>query len=111
MNEKSLATAIKGSNFVVHVASPIGGGDCIKPAVNGTMAVMRACHANRVSRLVITSSIAACQNLAKADKPANRTFNENHWSNPDRPEGLGGYFKGKTLAEKAAWDFHAALPD
>ena len=33
------------------------------------------------------------------------------WSNPDRPEGLGAYFKSKTLAEKAAWDFQAALPE
>ena len=48
--------------------------------------------------------------MAQADKPANRTFNESHWSNPDRPEGMGAYFKSKALAEKAAWDFQAALP-
>jgi len=49
--------------------------------------------------------------MAAADKPANRTYDESHWSNPDRAEGLGAYFKSKTLAEKAAWDFLAALPE
>lgn len=48
--------------------------------------------------------------MAQADKPANLTYNESHWSNADRPEGMGLYFKSKTLAEKAAWDFTAALP-
>jgi len=49
--------------------------------------------------------------MAEADKPANLTYNESHWSNPDRPEGLKPYFKSKTLAEKGAWDFVAALPE
>ena len=101
---------------MVHVASPLARSfenedEVVTPAVNGTMAVVRACSANNVRRLVVTSSIAACQALAKTDKPADKTFNETHWSNPDRPEGMGFYIKSKTLAEKAAWDFHAALPD
>ena len=80
----------------MHVASPLFFGDqteenMVKPAVAGTTAVMKACSAAGVRRCVITSSIAACQNLAKADKPADRVFNEGHWSNPDRPEGLGLY--------------------
>jgi len=58
-----------------------------------------------VRRIVITSSVAAVQNMAAADKPPTRVFNESHWSNPDRPEGLGNYPKSKTLAERAAWDF------
>jgi len=49
--------------------------------------------------------------LAAADKPADCTYNESHWSNPDRPEGMPAYFKSKYLAEKAAWDFQAALPE
>lgn len=55
--------------------------------------------------------MASVQNLAAADKPADRTYNESHWSNPDRPEGLSAYPKSKVLAEKAAWDFLAALPE
>lgn len=55
--------------------------------------------------------MASVQNPAAADKPADRTYNESHWSNPDRPEGLSAYPKSKVLAEKAAWDFLAALPE
>lgn len=42
--------------------------------------------------------------------PADKTFNESHWSNPDREGGMVPYPKSKVLAEKAAWDFVAALP-
>ena len=49
--------------------------------------------------------------MAAADKPADRTFNESHWSNTDRAEPMIPYDKSKTLAERAAWDFVAALPD
>jgi dihydroflavonol-4-reductase len=83
----------------------------IPPAVNGTTYVMKACQAAGVRRCVITSSLASVQNLAAADKPADRTYNESHWGNPDRPEGLGAYPKSKILAEKVAWDFQAALAE
>jgi nucleoside-diphosphate-sugar epimerase len=33
--------------------------EIIKPAVEGTLAVMKACHKHGVKRLVITSSVAA----------------------------------------------------
>ena len=46
-----------------------------------------------------------------ADRPAGRLFNESHWSNPDRAEVMSNYNISKTLAEKAAWDFVAALPE
>ena len=71
---------------------------------------MKACQLAGVRRCVITSSCVSIYNVAKADKPAGGTFTEAHWSNPDRPEGMDGYSKSKTLAEKAAWDFQAALP-
>ena len=115
MNEQSMIDAIAGSTYVVHLASPffMGGDEAalITPAVNGTLAAMKACKAAGVRRCVITSSVASVQNPAQADKPANRTYDESHWSNPDRPEGLSNYPKSKTLAEKAAWDFQAALPE
>ena len=71
---------------------------------------MKACELAGVRRCVITSSCASIFNVAKADWPANGLFTEKHWSNPDRPEGLDNYSKSKVLAEKAAWDFQAALP-
>lgn len=91
---------------MVHTASPILFGvaeeEVVGPAVNGTMAILRACHANRVQRLVVTSSISSVTNVL--NKPANRTFDESHFSDPNKT-GLSFYSKSKTLAEKAAWDF------
>ena len=112
LNTESVTKAIAGSTYVVHTASPFffpeNDEDVIKPAVDGTMAVLHACSASGgVKRCVITSSIAAVVCPAKADAPDQATgcFDETIWSNPDRPEGLGGYPKSKTLAEKAAWDY------
>ena len=111
----SMQRAIAGSTYVVHLASPFFMSEdesvLVPPAINGTLSVMKACEADGVRRVVITSSCASVNNPAQADMPADRTFNESHWSNPDRPEGLSAYFKSKVLAEKAAWDFQAALAD
>jgi dihydroflavonol-4-reductase len=60
----SITAAIEGCDFVVHTASPFviaqpkNENDLITPAVEGTLAVMRACHKFKVKRVVITSSIA-----------------------------------------------------
>ena len=47
LNEQSLINAIRGSTYVVHMASPFffNGNEetLIKPAVDGTIAVMKAC--------------------------------------------------------------------
>ena len=80
----------------------------VKPAVNGTMAAMKACQAAGVKRCVVTSSCASIAFCAEANRP--EIFNESHWSDVDRPEGLHPYLKSKTLAEKVAWDFQKALP-
>jgi len=82
--------------------------ELVKPAVDGTMSVMKACTQHGVKRLVITSSVAAISATAKEDKPPKgQGWTEANWSNPDRPEGMGGYTKSKTLAEKAAWDYQS----
>ena len=109
MDEQSMMNAIAGSTYVVHVASPFFSSSdadaLITPAVNGTNFCMKACQAAGVRRCVITSSVASVMNVAATDRPADSTFDESHWSNPDRPEGLSNYPKSKVLAEKAAWDF------
>ena len=113
MNEESLISAISGSTYVVHVASPFYFAqteeEIIPPAINGTTAAMKACQAAGVRRCVVTSSGYAI--FQTAEKPADNTYNESHWSDPDRPGGMEPYPKSKVLAEKAAWDFHRALPD
>jgi len=77
----------------------------IKPAVDGTMAAMRACHKHKVKRIVITSSIAAiykCKDKTKVD------FSNEDWTDCEIAE---PYEKSKTMAEKAAWDFLESLPE
>ena len=69
---------------------------------------MEACKAGGVKRLCMTSSTAAMTYMAAADKP--KVFDESHWSNVDW-KGISAYEKGKTLAERAAWDFVAAQPE
>ena len=105
-----MINACAGSTYVVHTASPFYFGcpeeELVKPAVEGTTAVMKACSQHGVRRCVITSSVAAISVTAKADRPpAGSGWTEDYWSNPDREEGMGGYVKSKTLAEKAAWDY------
>ena len=79
-NKESIFNAVKGANFVVHTASPFPlkapktEAELINPAVNGTLAVMEASHANKVKRVVITSSIAAI--MAMRTPPENWTFSE-----------------------------------
>ena len=110
LNEPSIISACAGATYVVHTASPFFFSDdedkLVKPAVDGTLAVMRACSTHGVKRCVVTSSCASIFAVAAADKPKpGEKFNESYWSNVDREEGINNYFKSKTLAEKAAWDF------
>lgn len=105
--EETWLSAVKGCTYVLHTASPFplktptNENELIKPAVNGTLFVFRACvqEGSSVKRVVLTSSIAAI---------AGNTFRDGYmYSEKDWPEvdGLEPYTKSKTLAEKAAWDF------
>jgi nucleoside-diphosphate-sugar epimerase len=111
LNEQSLFKAIEGSTYVVHTASPFpiakpkNEDVLIKPAVEGTMAVVKAAHQNRVKRVVITSSVAAI--YVSKDKKQ-KEFTVADWTDCKIAT---PYEKSKTLAEKAAWDFQASLPE
>ena len=65
LKPETLDAAIAGQDFVVHTASPFvlnspkDESDLIRPAVEGTLAVMRAAHKYKVKRVVITSSVVA----------------------------------------------------
>lgn len=64
-NADSLTRAVEGMDIVVHTASPFPDKNpkdenvLIRPAVDGTLAVVRAAHLHRVKRVVITSSVAS----------------------------------------------------
>ncbi|MBI4883772.1 MAG: aldehyde reductase [Actinobacteria bacterium] len=104
------AEAVKGCRFVLHVASPFprtpprNPDDLIVPAREGVLRVLKAACEAAVERVVLTSSLAAVMYGQDHD----HVFDENDWSNTDDPR-IGAYEKSKTLAERAAWEFIAAL--
>ena len=111
LDEQSIINAIEQSTYIVHTASPVmtdipkDENLLIKPAVNGTVAVMKAAHINKVKRVVITSSVAAIYITADKSK---KFFNENDWTDTKIAT---AYERSKTFAEKAAWEFIDNLPD
>ena len=117
LNEASLLEAISGSTYVMHVASPFviekpkHEDELIKPAVEGTLAVMKAAHQGKVKRVIVTSSIAAIIGVSPENAPDDYTYTEDHWTDVNSQIGKDAYMKSKTLAEKAAWDFLKDLPE
>lgn len=93
-------------DYVLHVASPLPAaapkdeGELIRPAVDGTLRVLRAAHAAGAKRVVLTSSFAA---IGYGHEPG-RDYDERDWTDVGAP-GLAAYPKSKTLAERAAWEF------
>ena len=102
--------AVAGCAHVLHVASPFPARQprdeqqLIRPAVDGTLRVLRAAADAGVERLVQTSSMAA----VIYGHPRERTnpFTEADWTQVEAP-GVTAYTKSKTLAERAARDFVA----
>lgn len=105
--------AVTGCDYVIHVASPLlnvtpkNENDIIKPAVEGTRAIMKAAaESGSVKRVVLTSSTAAIN--AGGFVPMEGLFSEDTW--PDLDKVGAPYVKSKTLAERAAWDYVKDLP-
>jgi nucleoside-diphosphate-sugar epimerase len=98
------AAAVEGCDYVMHVASPLpketpkSEDELIRPAVDGTLRVLRAAADAGVKRVVLTSSIAA----VNSGRHNEVVSTESDWSILDRS---AVYPKSKTLAERAAWDF------
>jgi nucleoside-diphosphate-sugar epimerase len=106
-SDEGWAEAVAGCTYVMHVASPNppaiprDENEVIRPAVEGTLRVLRAAAASgTVRRVVLTSSSSAI--AGGRPEPKSGWHTEQDWS---RVEGLSPYEKSKTLAERAAWDF------
>ncbi|MEM8967510.1 MAG: aldehyde reductase [Bacteroidota bacterium] len=101
-----------GIDFVMHVASPFpttlpkDEKDLILPAKNGTLNVLRSAQAAGVKRIVITSSSGA----AVYGERKNGVFSEKDWTNVNNKQDTTPYFRSKTIAEKAAWDYASNTP-
>jgi dihydroflavonol-4-reductase len=95
-----------GVDAALHMASPYvmdvrdPQRDLVDPAVNGTLAMLRAAATSEtVKRVVLTSSMAAV-----TDEPDGRLLAERDW-NTQSSLTRNPYYYSKTLAERAAWEF------
>ena len=105
--------ALNGVDAVLHVASPVpivrprDPQEVIGPAVQGTMHLLQAAQSAGVTRVVMTSSVAAVSGTGGS---LERRFDATHWSDPQSPQ-LSPYAASKTLAEQAAWEFCQQHPE
>lgn len=113
LKEDTWAPAVAGCQYICHVASPFpldvpsDPDVLIKPAVDGTLAVLKAAVADgQVKRVVLTSSLATVHDVKTIDpkEPVDpeKKYNEDDWVDPDQVE---AYSRSKILAEKAAHKF------
>jgi len=99
--------AMKGCQYVLHVASPFPARvpqdekEIIQPAVEGTLRVLRVARDAEVKRVVLTSSFAA---IGYGHPQQDAPFTEEKWTNLKSKDVLP-YVKSKTLAEHEAWNF------
>jgi nucleoside-diphosphate-sugar epimerase len=99
--------AVKDCDFVLHVASPISlalpqhDDEVIKPAVEGTIRVLKAAKRAGVKRVVMTSNFGA---VGYSHKDKHTQITEESWTDPNE-KNLTAYLKSKVFAERAAWDF------
>ncbi|KAB8258827.1 hypothetical protein BDV32DRAFT_151091 [Aspergillus pseudonomiae] len=109
--------AVKGVDGIVHTASPFqisvqdNKHDLLWPAINGTTSILRAAqeYAPQISRVVITSSMAAVIDVEKGPQ-SDYTYTEEDW-NPmtfkqaKSAHGIVAYAASKAIAEQAAWRY------
>ena len=106
LSDDGWSEAVNGSKYVLHVASPFFLGEpenedvFIKPAVEGTLRVLKACAYADFKKVVLTSSFAA---VGYGHPKEKEVYTEEDWSSVDGE--ISPYAKSKTLAEKAAWEF------
>ncbi len=97
--------AIRGCDYVIHIASPvplvdpINEDELIIPARDGTLRILRFALAEQTKRVVYLSSTGA---IVSGHQGENRTFTDADWTNLDKCRRV--YCKSKTLVERAAWD-------
>jgi dihydroflavonol-4-reductase len=111
MQDAGWADAMAGADALFHTASPFPGAspkdeaEVIRPAVDGTLRALRAARDAGVTRVILTSSAVA---IEATRKPGPLT--EADWTELDHPKATP-YYRSKTLAERAAWDFVAEHPE
>mmetsp|Transcript_9481 Transcript_9481/g.9238 ORF Transcript_9481/g.9238 Transcript_9481/m.9238 type:complete len:142 (+) Transcript_9481:140-565(+) len=109
-DEESMANAVHGCDYVIHVASPLPlttpknfEKEVIEPAVNGVKYVLQASVRSTVKKVIITSSANTVQDQLKGDGTYGKdSFIKEH-------KGMNGYYRSKNRSEKFAFDFMRSL--
>ncbi|XP_051124424.1 cinnamoyl-CoA reductase 1-like [Andrographis paniculata] len=110
----AIREAVNGCHGVFHIASPVPIGtppnpevEVVKPAIEGTLNVLKACSEAGVKRVVIMSSVAAI--IMNPNWPEDRAMDETSWSDAEycKTTDDSAYFYAKTMAERAAWEYAA----
>lgn len=113
---ESWTRAVKGCTYVYHIASPFtvssprDENELIRPAVEGTLNVLKACaESGTVKRVVLTSSVVAvATSIGNPGQPPDYVYSETDWADE---ASCTPYGKSKLKAEQAAWDFVKKLEE
>ena len=104
-SDEGWAQAFQGVNALIHVASPFilrepkDEQEYLRPAVDGTLRVMRFAREAGVTRTVVTSTY-----LTMAGHMVSGTFGPDE-KTPLGDPSLNAYIRSKVAAELALWDF------
>ena len=104
MRDDGWDAAVKGCDYVLHVASPVyeknmqDENSFIQPAKEGLLRALKPAVKYKIKRFIMTSSIAAITQ-GHEDKEIDESF----WSVIE--QNTLPYIKSKTYAEKAMWDY------
>jgi dihydroflavonol-4-reductase len=108
LSDDGWAEAMKGCDYVLHVASPFeiaqpkDEDEMIKPAVEGALRALKFAKKAGVKKVVVTSSTVAMAGDKKV-----QTLTQDSWTDPAKDK-VSAYMKSKAMAERAVWDFYKA---
>jgi len=101
--------ALADCTYVLHVASPLPSrnpkddDELVRPARDGALRVLKAARDAGVRRVVMTASTAA---ICYGHGGRAQKFTETDWSDETNRADSSAYERSKTIAERAAWDWH-----
>ncbi|XP_076892908.1 cinnamoyl-CoA reductase 1-like [Bidens hawaiensis] len=111
LDYESLRAAIFGCDGVFHTASPVPPSSVsnpeaklIKPAVEGTLNVLKACCEVNVKKVLYVSSAAAIAFIP--ERPQDQPMDETFWSDQEFCRSNNDWYcLSKTKAESEGWEF------
>lgn len=100
----------KEVDYIQHIASPFprnlpkNEDELIIPAKIGTLNILKAANNSYVKRVVMVSSLGSIA-YGKTRQELKNTFSEDDWTDIANHHDTTPYYRSKTIAEKAAWEF------